>query len=92
MVAADNWNAAMKKIFLASVAALFLATGTAHAGQVPKELWIPPAEFDHPYNGRIHIIELPRADIRLKFLAPGKLDLASVNDPFKSSGTMCIEQ
>src|SRR3989442_7646776 len=55
----------MKRTLLTGVAALLLATGAAHAGLRPhinggKQTvryfnWLPPAEFDKPYTGKLII-------------------------------------
>jgi hypothetical protein len=52
----------MKRIFLTSIAALLLATGTAHAKSVKKSI-LPPPEFDHLYEGRITIIHDDEASL-----------------------------
>jgi hypothetical protein len=46
----------MKKLFLAGIATLFLATGTAHAEEWQLK---PPKEFDHEYIGTITVIRVP---------------------------------
>ena len=43
----------MKKLLLTDIAALFLATGTAHAAQFT--MLMPPAEYDKPYIGELTI-------------------------------------
>jgi hypothetical protein len=39
------------------IAALLLATGTAHA-QRPTYISLPPAEYDKPYVGKLRIIRI----------------------------------
>ena len=50
----------MKKALLTGIAALFLATGTAHTGddlqKFPRVRILPPVEFDHPFKGTLTII------------------------------------
>jgi hypothetical protein len=49
----------MKKLFLTSVAALFLATGAVRAGddqKFPRVRILPPVEFDHPFEGDLKLI------------------------------------
>jgi hypothetical protein len=50
----------MKKLFLTGIAALFLATGTAHASYQKKVRApvIPPHKYDHPYPGRVTIARI----------------------------------
>jgi hypothetical protein len=43
----------MKKLFLSGIAALLLATGTAHAAE--WRMFMPPAEYDEPYIGELTI-------------------------------------
>jgi len=47
----------MKKTFITGVAALLLATGTAHATE--KGNTLPPAEFDKPFTGELEIVRIP---------------------------------
>jgi hypothetical protein len=47
---------AMKKLLLISIAALFLATGAAHAQTVSeavKNFMLPPVEYDKPFGGKL---------------------------------------
>src|SRR5262245_18912079 len=46
---------AMKKLLLAGVAALFLATGTAHSAE-RLGVWLPPPQYDVPYTGELTIV------------------------------------
>ena len=43
----------MRTLFLTGIAALFLATGTAHA----QDLWTfrPSPEYDHPFDGLVTV-------------------------------------
>ena len=49
----------MKKLLLSSIAALFLATGTAHARMLTS---LPPAEYDKPYEGELEIVFFSNKD------------------------------
>jgi len=44
----------MNRLFLVGIAALFLATGTAHAKNV-RQVSLPPLQYDHIYEGRISV-------------------------------------
>jgi len=48
----------VRTVALIGIAALLLATGTAHAAE--HGVMLPPSEYDHPYTGELLIIEVEK--------------------------------
>jgi hypothetical protein len=50
------------RVYISLIAAMLLATGTAHAKNVRKSI-LPPPKYDHLYEGRITIIHESSASL-----------------------------
>jgi len=74
----------MKRLFLTGIAALFLATGTAHA----QDLWTfrPSPEYDHPFDGLVMVQRASKEYIRKR--CPSENSMACAIKFYSKTGTV----